>query len=86
MPVLLVVGYAGYFADSRTGYPLRSTRERSWRSAKARARPASGITTPAYSPFAPANSYQTMAAMSRLSEHTLRTATSMSAAVMICKS
>ncbi len=41
------------FADTlwaRTGYPLRSARDRSWRNANARARPVSGITTPAHRP------------------------------------
>ena len=50
-------------AVSRTGYPLRSARERSWPSANVRGRPASGITTPAHSPSAPGDSTASRAHM-----------------------
>lgn len=48
-------GRAGAFG-LRTGYPWRSASDRSWRSANALGRPASGITTPAHSPSAAGSS------------------------------
>ena len=67
-PKAAVRGAAAGQADlaaSRTGYPLRSARDRSWPSANARARPPSGITTPAHSPSAPADSTASRAHIQR---------------------
>ncbi len=49
----------------RTGWPLRSASDRSWFNANARARPASGITTPAHSPSAPDDSTASFAHIHR---------------------
>lgn len=60
-PLAAAADAAGHHADwavirSRAGKPLRSASDRSWPNANARARPASGITTPAQSPSAPGDS------------------------------
>jgi hypothetical protein len=56
---------SAYNRRSRTGWPLRSARDRSWRRANVRPRPPSGITIPAQSPSARGSSHASRAHIHR---------------------
>jgi hypothetical protein len=70
---------------SRTGWPLRSARERSWRRANVRPRPPSGMTIPAHSPSARGSSHASRAHIHRRG-HARQTALASSSADVVHRS